>query len=340
LTEDEVLALSEGAPSRELLHRVECHLDLCVTCLEVVSRLIDPNETGKTLPAPQTSGRCRLSVGHVLAGRYRLDHFVARGGMGEVYAAYDCELQRPVALKLSRQGARARARASRQLSKEFELARRIQHPNVCRVHDLGVHSDGRAARPRPFLTMDLIEGERLGQRLRRGKLALVDVCRIARQLLLGLDAMHDAGVLHLDLKSDNIMLHDGGAVIVDFGLARPIQGGAESGKQCVAGTLAYMAPDLALGYRPTPQVDVYSFGVVVFEMLAGRLPFGTETLSSCRSVAARLTECPPPPSHFDPRVNPELDRFVLRCLAGQRSDRYTSARAALAVLEGVTLERP
>jgi eukaryotic-like serine/threonine-protein kinase len=329
LSEDDVLGLSDGSLVSLSLRRIEDHLDLCVHCQELVASVVTPSEVIVTLPGQEAAAPCRLALGQLISERYRIEGFLARGGMGEVYVAHDRVLGRQVALKLSRRRGGTKGKAYRQMKREFELGQRVQHANVCKVHDLGLHSDDKAGGTWPLLTMDLIEGERLSLLLRRRKLALVDVTRIARQLLLGLTALHDASVIHLDFKSDNVVLTGDAAIIVDLGLARSADAGADSGQRPIAGTVAYMAPDLALGLRPTPQADVYSFGVVLFEMLTGQLPFEADVRSSCRSVAARLTERPPPPSSLEGRVSGELDRFVLRCLAGQRSERYHDAQCAL-----------
>ncbi|HKO89606.1 MAG TPA: serine/threonine-protein kinase, partial [Polyangiaceae bacterium] len=142
--------------------------------------------------------------GALLGGRYRLERFVARGGMGQIYAATDTWLHQRVALKLPLADETNHARARQQLSREARLTRRVKHPGVCRIHGLRAHDSGEPSTPMPFLAMDFVAGERLGQRLWQSRLPLAEVAQIARQVLSALAAVHEAGVCHLDLKSDNI----------------------------------------------------------------------------------------------------------------------------------------
>jgi eukaryotic-like serine/threonine-protein kinase len=187
--------------------------------------------------------------------------------------------------------------------------------------------------------MELIDGPRLGTVLRRRRLKLTEVFTIARQLLCGLEAIHEAGVLHLDLKSDNVMLrrpwrpHE--VVIIDFGLSAQRKARARLGSDKVAGTVSYMAPERVLALNPSAESDVFSFGVVLFEMLTRRLPFSGGSGSPATSVVRRLTDPPPPPSAFAEEVPAALDAFVLRCLEGSRRRRFRDAGAALAAFDQI-----
>ncbi|HTV23288.1 MAG TPA: serine/threonine-protein kinase, partial [Polyangiaceae bacterium] len=187
---------------------------------------------------------------------------------------------------------------------------------------------------------EFVEGERLGHRLEHGPLPLADARSIAHQLLDGLDAAHARGVLHLDFKSDNVMLRRGTsppeAVIMDFGLSRTLDRPSRPPHERheLAGTLPYMSveqleSDAALG----PATDVYSFGVVLYEMLTGRLPFSGNTSSAM--LLEQLQRRPPPPSHYAATLSRALDHFVLRCLDNDPSHRFSNAGAALDALETI-----
>jgi serine/threonine-protein kinase len=175
--------------------------------------------------------------------------------------------------------------------------------------------------------------------MQRRRLALMEVIAIARQLLCGLEAIHAAGVLHLDLKSDNVMLrrpwrpHE--VVIIDFGLSSERKAKSRAGEDKVAGTVSYMAPERVLALNPSSESDVFSFGVVLFEMLTRRLPFSSVNASPATSVVRRLTDAPPPPSAFADDVPAALDTFVLRCLEGSRRRRFRDASAALAAFDSI-----
>jgi serine/threonine protein kinase len=333
LSEDEIIAFTQGELSDESLGTVDDHLDMCSACQEVVSGFVSDWMPSTSMALSLGVGPGYFGPGHELAGRYVVEYFLARGGMGEVYVAYDQVLGQRVALKTLILSERAGYSVFSELAKEVEFGRRVRHPNVCRVHELCFHDEAGAS-PTPFLTMELIEGERLSQHMLRGKLPGPEVARIARQLLSGLNAMHEVGVLHLDIKTDNIMVRshspNAESVIIDFGLARRAQNGRSRRSRHIGGTVAYMAPDQVLGLCPSTQVDVFSFGVVLFEMLTGRPPFlagGIIPWKKC--VARRVAEPPPPPSRLDASVSPGMDEFVLCCLAGQRQIRYPDAGAAL-----------
>jgi serine/threonine protein kinase len=288
-----------------------------------------------------------LEAGTVIAGRYRLLRFLARGGMGEVYEAFDGFVRERVALKMLLPDHSLSASAANELVSEVRLARRITHPNVCRIHDLGLHGDARRRfRPLPFLSMEFIDGETLGERLRSGPLPAAEARVVARQLLLGLGAAHAAGVLHGDFKSDNVMLRRNAsgelhAVIMDFGLARAFEAGAYLAKSgALAGSVDYMAPEQLLSAPLGRETDLFAFGVVLFEMLTGRLPFSSGG-SPISSAIRRLQERPTLPSRSVGGLPGAVDDLVLTCLRRERSDRYPDAAVALQALEASGLgERP
>jgi hypothetical protein len=236
-------------------------------------------------------------------------------------------------------------RATRKLLHEVRHAQDITHPNVCRIHELHEHRDARGSPPVQFLTMEFIDGEKLGQRLRsNGAIPIADAEVIAMQLLSGLKAAHARGVLHLDFKSDNVMLRREGeapqAVILDFGLSRGTSGSlGTSERQEQAGSVHYMSPE-QVQCRPdlSTETDVYAFGVVLFEMLTGTLPFVGG--SRYEIMLKRLKEQPPPPSSVLPGLPTRLDEFALRCLSADPRRRYPDAESALAALERLRTAKP
>ena len=282
--------------------------------------------------------------GALLGGRYRLERFVARGGMGQIYAATDTWLSERVAVKLPLTGEVNHALARHQLAREARLTRRVKHPGVCRIHGLRAHECGEDSTPMPFLAMDFVEGQRLGQRLWQGRLPLALVAQIAQQVLSALAAVHDAGVCHLDLKSDNIILADVGgsyqAIIVDFGLAREADPHAEGSLHAVAGTPAYMAPEQIFGAAPSPASDVYAFGILLFEMLTGQLPFVSRAEGSGITLLQRLHQVAPAPSSLVPELPAGWDELVQRCLKLQRGERYRDAGMVLSAFEELWLDAP
>jgi len=277
-----------------------------------------------------------FNPGEMAAGRFRIVRFIAEGGMGEVYAADDLELEEPVALKTVRPVLATNAAVIGSFKQEIQLARRVTHRNVSRVFDLFRHERD-AGPPIVFLSMELLEGETLAQCLRaRGALPAGDASDIARQLIAGLDAAHASGILHRDFKSANVMLASERVVITDFGLAGPLRQLAEDGRRpetLVAGTPSYMAPEQLEGGDITTAVDIYALGVVLFEMISGRpasdAPKHAEILAAAsapRSWQRTIRAC----LARDPRRRPASAREVADRLSGAFVRRLAT-RAAVAV---------
>lgn len=292
--------------------------------------------------APENEDSTLFASGDLVAGRYLIVRFLDAGGAGEVYEAEDRELREHVALKaVGRVTARDRTRYER-LRREVQLARRVTHPNVCRLYDVGRHplGDGDDVM---FLTMELLEGETLAARLFvAGAYAPADALPLLRQIAAGLDAAHRAGVIHRDFKSGNVMLVRDPrepaalrAVVTDFGLAAAMQEDSSSSitaSGAIVGTPSYMAPEQVEGAAVTAAADVYAFGIVAYEMMTGELPF---TGASPLSVAVkRLQEPPPPPRQHAPDLDPEWEHTILRCLERQPDKRFASAGAAVVALAG------
>lgn len=329
LSENEILDYVRGRLETSQLNRISRHVRSCRTCQVLVHEGLRLEHPRNEANDSAWTWNANFAPGVLLAGRYLIRRFVGRGAMGEVYEALDNGLrQRCVALKTVIASASDNPLAESRLRNEVMLAQLISHANVCRIHNLEIHKE----EDEPailFLTMEFIEGKSLGSHLREhGPFAAEEVRRIAGQLLLGLQAAHDAHVLHRDLKSDNVMLRYNGTllqpVITDFGLARALDPGSPlaSDSQHLVGTVPYMAPEQLRGDKLGPPSDIFALGVVLFEMLTGRLPF-----------KGGIRTSPSPPSRAVPGTSPLLDALVLKCLQLEAKDRYASATLALSALD-------
>jgi serine/threonine-protein kinase len=267
----------------------------------------------------------RFLPGRLLAGRYRIIALLGKGGMGEVYRADDLTLGQPVAMKfLPDEAARDEGLLER-FRNEVRTARRVSHPNVCRVYDVG------DVESHTFFTMEYVDGEDLASLLRRiGRLPEDKALDIARQLCAGLAAAHAKGVLHRDLKPANIMLDGRGqAVITDFGLA----GVAEQiqGAEVRSGTPAYMAPEQLAGREVSTRSDIYSLGLVLYEIFTGKRAFSETPAEMLR---ARGDRTPSRPSSVVKDLNPVIERVILRCLETEPSARPATVLSVAAALPG------
>jgi hypothetical protein len=273
-----------------------------------------------------SSDGSRFPPGSLLAGRYRIIALLGRGGMGEVYRADDLTLGQQVALKFLPHAVAANPDSADRFRNEVRLARRVSHPNVCRVYDLGEFEGNM------FLSMEYVDGEDLGSLLRRiGRLPEDKALEIARKLCAGLSAAHEKGVLHRDLKPGNIMLDSRGQVLLtDFGLA----GLADQieGAEIRNGTPAYMAPEQFEGKEVTVRSDIYSLGLVLYEILTGKKPYQSDTLAGLE--LARKQGTPLTPSTLIKDLDPRVERVIMRCLETDPSRRPASAIAVAAAMPG------
>ncbi len=259
----------------------------------------------------------------VICGRYRLDERIATGGMGEVWAAYDLELERRVALKLLDPHA-DRARFER----EARAAAALSHPGICLLYDYG-ESDGR-----PFIVLEHLAGGTLEDRLAAGEpLPDEEAARIARELAAALAHAHEHGLVHRDVKPGNVLFDDEGrAKITDFGIARMVELSTLTEAGTLLGTAAYISPEQARGEPATGASDVYSFGVVLYRMLTGRLPFVSERPLE---LAELHEQAQPPPIHsLRPDAPPDLERLASAAMAKRPEERPADGSALLALLAG------
>ncbi|MGA3052981.1 MAG: serine/threonine-protein kinase [Candidatus Korobacteraceae bacterium] len=265
----------------------------------------------------------RFAPGVLVAERYRIVALLGKGGMGEVYRADDLSLGQPVALKFLPEFARSDETLER-FRHEVRIARRISHPNVCRVFDIGQTDD------LIFFTMEYIDGEDLASLLRRiGRLPGDKAAEIARKICAGVAAAHDKGVLHRDLKPANVMLDGRGEVLItDFGLA----GVAHEIEDVRSGTPAYMSPEQLAGEEVTVKSDIYSLGLLLYEVFTGKAAFDGRTLEEI--VRVRRDSTPSRPSSLVKDLDPAVEHVILHCLESDPRARPASALAVAAALPG------
>lgn len=291
---------------------------------------------------------CTLQIGQVVANRFRVVAFLGRGGMSEVYEAEDTELSTRVALKILRPELASDRRALERLKREIALARQVTHRGVCRTFDVFYHlhtAPQGAPRELIGLTMELLPGQTLAHWLQeRGAIPPAQALPLIRQLAEALGAAHAVGVVHRDFKSGNVILlpdteAPGGvrAVVTDFGLAHQAADSDSSRPRLtednlVVGTADYMAPEQARAKQVTPAVDIYALGVVIFEMVTGQRPHAADTPVAV--LLRRLSEEPPSARALRPGLDPRWDAVIRRCLAQDPADRFASAPAVVAALDG------
>jgi eukaryotic-like serine/threonine-protein kinase len=322
---DAVLAWLDGAMSARRAADVEAHIDGCPVCRRVLSEaaIAPGDDAADPLPA-------RL-------GPYEVRGVIGRGGMGEVYRAYDPRLDREVAIKMIRPYDRKRLRPADLdwFERETRAAAAISHPNVLAVFDVGHH------RGVPYVVTELLAGESLRARLRRGAVPSRQAVTWARDLAHGMAAAHDRGIVHRDLKPDNVFVcGDSRVKILDFGVATFLRGPDDEFEErgLVVGTLGYMAPEQLSGEAVDHRTDIFAFGAVLFEMLAGKPAFaGPDEIAVAESTLSS-----------DPLADIELDapapvvEIVRRCLHKKRDDRFQSARDLAFALDtlGTQVTRP
>ena len=252
-----------------------------------------------------------LAPGTLLAQRYLIASLLGRGGMGEVYLAEDLTLGEPVAVKLLLGTHETGTRQQRIFLEEVRSARQVSHPNVCRVHDVG-NENGRL-----FLSMEYIEGQDLRSLLARlGRIPSPRALQIAWQACNGLAAIHEQGLLHLDLKPANLMVdQEGHTKITDFGVA------TRAGGRPRGGTQRYMPPEQLQG-EVSPASDIYSFGLVLYELVTGQPAFFARSPRHLERLHKEVL--PAPPSQVVPGIAPELDTLILACLSKSPIERPAS----------------
>ena len=268
----------------------------------------------------------RFPPGALLGGRYRILGLLGRGGMGEVYRATDLMLAQPVALKFLPQEASHNPRLLERFHGEVRVARLVSHPNVCRVFDIG------EVEGMPFISMEYVDGEDLASLLTRiGRLPGDKALEAARKLCAGLAAAHDRGVIHRDLKPQNIMINKrGDIVIMDFGLAAIAD--QLSGPEVRNGTPAYMSPEQLKGAAVTTRSDIYSLGLVLFELFTGKRPFEARSLQQL--IDMQETAQFPGMTTIAADIDPTVEKVIRRCLDPDPLKRPAGALSISGALPG------
>ncbi|HEX9692564.1 MAG TPA: serine/threonine-protein kinase [Gemmatimonadales bacterium] len=268
-----------------------------------------------------------IALQEALAGRYSLERELGRGGMGIVYLAHEVALDRPVALKLLPPVMGAEAALRERFMREARTAAKLSQPNIVPIYT--VEEVARFV----FFTMAYVDGETLGSAIRRrGALPGGESSRILREVAWALAYAHAHGVVHRDVKPDNILLElsTGRALVTDFGIAQVSEGPILTGRGEILGTAEFMSPEQASGEPSTERSDIYSLGVVGFYALTGRLPFDGDTVAAV--LAKHITQVAPPVASVAPEVPRQLARAIDRCLAKDPRDRFANGEELAAAL--------
>lgn len=272
--------------------------------------------------APSSAPAVLLDPGSNFGPRYQIESLIGRGGMGVVYKAYDRELDRTVALKLVRPDLTFDPESMRRFKQELLLASRVSHKNILRIHDLG---DVEGVK---FISMTYVAGEDLHRLLKReGRCTVEQVFAIGRQLAAALDAAHGEGVVHRDLKPQNVLIDSHGhAYVMDFGLAKSLEADSSllTHVGAVLGTPRYMSPEQVEGKPADARSDIYAMGLILYEMATGKPPFSNESVAVM--MAQRLTQKPKDPKLINPELPRHLANVILRCLETDPAKRYQTAR--------------
>ena len=325
----------DGIPSRptsdETIVDARPVSDTDATVVDVNAKFSPPPSYRRTPPpSSQVSGMYSsaavLQIGDLLGERYEILQLLGEGGMGAVYKAADRELNRSVALKVIRPELASNPSILARFKQELLLAHQVTHRNVIRIYDLGESSGVR------FITMEFVEGKDLRALIReKKKFAPEEAVDVIQQVCLALEAAHNVGVIHRDLKPQNIMQDRSGRILVmDFGLARTLEGDGMTQTGALVGTMEYMSPEQALAKELDQRSDIFALGLILYEMLTGKTPFQAE--SALASLIKRTQERAIPVSDVDALIPGALSGIVSKCLERDVNLRYQNVAAILADL--------
>ncbi|HEV2236068.1 MAG TPA: protein kinase, partial [Ktedonobacterales bacterium] len=268
----------------------------------------------------------------ILGDRYEMQDAIGRGGMATIYRAVDLRMGRTVAVKILREVYSSDPKFVTRFQREARAASLLQHPNIVQVFDYGQSGESY------YIVMEFVDGTDLRRYLKRtGKLSSERAVTIARDVALGLGAAHKRGIVHRDVKPQNIMLNDADLVkLTDFGIASVYKdAGAErlTTTGMTLGTVQYYAPEQAQGEVVTPAADIYALGIVMYEMLTGRPPFDGDTPVAV--AMKHIQEPPEPPTTYNPSIAPGLERIIMRCLEKDPRDRFRDGDALAYALDNL-----
>ncbi|HEX2739340.1 MAG TPA: protein kinase [Rubrobacter sp.] len=260
-------------------------------------------------------------------GRYVLVEPLGSGGMAQVYLAHDEVLDRDVALKVLRSQYVRDEEFAERFRREARSAASLSHPNIVQVYDRGETEDGTC-----YIAMEYVSGGTLKKRIEKGTLDPYTAAAVAAQIAEALQAAHERGVIHRDIKPQNVLVTSSGDLkVTDFGIARAASAVTISVTNAIFGTAGYLSPEQALGEPVSPASDLYSLGVILYEMLTGELPYTADNpMAVCMK---HVTEPVPQPRNLNPEIPEKMNALVVKLLAKDPADRYGSAAALLADLE-------
>ncbi|MBU1337774.1 MAG: protein kinase [Acidobacteria bacterium] len=303
-------------------------------CAKCSFRLSKTDDSSSSATQTLKSAILKLETGSAFADRYQIIEELGRGGMGRVYKALDMELNEKIALKLLKPQIAADEDMIERFRNELTTARNVTHKNICRMYDLGKYKGNY------YITMEYVPGEDLKSMLSMiGVLGPGKTVSIGIQICQGLLEAHKHGVVHRDLKPQNIMIDREGAIrIMDFGIARSLKSKGITGVGTMIGTPEYMSPEQAEGKEVDRRSDIYSLGIVLYEMATGQLPFKGETHLSI--AMKHKGEIPKNPQEINPRIDDNLNLLILKCLEKEKDNRYSNVVELLEELKRINKELP
>lgn len=317
----------------ENLENLVCRLDS-----EINFQIEKSLSSGRIVTSISEAGNSQMpttfmNVAAALEGRYQILKELGRGGMGIVFQAYDKQLNEQVAIKILSPMLSTNSEALERMKREVSAARRITHPNVIRIHDIS------EAGGLNFVSMEYFNGVSLKDQIRKsGAMSLMQAFNIAAQICEGLEAAHQKGVIHRDLKSQNIIVNAAGQIkIIDFGLAHTAQLEGLTATGLIMGTPEYMAPEQVEGKKVDERADIYSLGIILYEIFTGKVPFSGD--SAIAIGFKQMKEEPPKPRTLNGQLPEAVENVILKALSKSPLQRYRSANELKDDLELAVLNR-
>jgi serine/threonine protein kinase/formylglycine-generating enzyme required for sulfatase activity len=330
-TEEDVFNYSEDLAELIENPEMETHLAECPVCKAVLDDILQVAGAAKQLQSPankprvNSAARAGQAIPETISG-FKLRGVIGEGGMGKVFKAYDPTLDRLLALKVMKDELSDNTKFCERFIFEAKILAKLNHPNVVSVHNVGRHER------LLFIAMEFVEGQPLSEKIRIRKLGIDSAIEMFTQVLEGVNAAHENNIIHRDIKPGNIMVSNSGMIkILDFGLAKEVfidSTNTSTAQGAVLGTLAYLAPEIAMGKKASIQSDVYALGLVFYQMLTNRIPF-TDTAEPLLLIERIKTEDLIPPSDLNSNVPPGIDRLILKMCAKKQEDRHRSVADVL-----------